>query len=277
MRVKILLFALTSVWSLAGKCQQEYQTFGKFKFVEAITFPVNYTPGPAQHLSHADSLLLSLTYEDDDTLYTGLFTIPTGVAKPEPQQLPIPPLDGYPQFLQATMAGNASLIVMTVNRFGGWIINDMAMTRRDGTAAYTTPVLLQNLNDPAESDAYPFLSADGERLYFLQNERLMVAKAQADGSGFEEAKAVQFEGAMEMLILSIWMDKKEKTMWMVADNRIYKSTRKRRDAAFSLPAIFTTEFESFPFISGLSFNKKQTDMYLYYSDDEPVILHYQIK
>ena len=277
MRVKILLFALTSAWSLAGKCQQEYQTFGKFKFVEAIIFPINYTPGPAQHLSHSDSLLLSLTYEDDDTLYTGLYTIATGQAQPVPHQVPIPPLEGYPQFLQATMAGNASLIVMTVNRYGGWIINDMAMTRRDGTSAYSTPVLLQNLNDPAESDAYPFLSADGERLYFLQNERLMVATAYADGSGFGEAKAVQFEGAIEMPILSIWMDRKEKTMWIVADNRIYRATRKRRDAALSLPAIYTTEFESFPFISGISFNKKQTDMYLYYSDDEPVILHYQLK
>ncbi len=275
MRVKILLFAVTYLMAFMCSGQEEFQTFGKFRFVKAYQFPDNYTPGPPQHLSFTDSLLISLTYEDDDTLYTGLYLMGTDVANPLPRKLPVPQLEGYPQYLQATMAGNPFVIVLVVNRYGGWIINDIAMTKQLADGMFTTPVLLDNLNDPSESDAYPFLSADGQRLYFLQNERLMVATR--NNNGFGNLQEVPFKGLMEMPILSVWMDRKEKTIWMVSNNRIYTATRKKRDAPFSLPDLFTAEFETFPFISGISFNRQQKDMYLYYSDDEPVILHYQLK
>ncbi|MBK8342058.1 MAG: hypothetical protein IPL12_01295 [Bacteroidetes bacterium] len=67
-------------------------------------------------------------------------------------------------------------------------------------------------------------------------------------------------------------------MFIIANNRIYYASRKSTSEPFSFPALFTDEFKSFYFISGLSFAPDRKTMVLYYStEDKQTIVRYQLK
>jgi hypothetical protein len=95
---------------------------------------------------------------------------------------------------------------------------------------------------------------------------------------FSAPVEVQYNGIVNLEIVSSWLSPDEKTMFLIANNIIYKCTRKSVNDAFSFPEVFTSEFKNFYFIAGLSFKPDKKTMVLYQSGEiDQSILIYQLK
>ena len=138
--------------------------------------------------------------------------------------------------------------------------------------------MLDEINDPALSDAYPWVSGDGNRLFYSRDFKLFFTERSGPEAKFNTPVLVDFEGDVELEVVSCWLTPDEKNLFIIANNQIYKSTRKSKTDPFSLPTLFTKEFKDFYFIAGLSFLGDKKTMYIYYSDEETQeILIYKLK
>lgn len=281
MRVKILLFGLfMGTWVQGFSQDNPYTTFGKFQFSGVLSMPDYASPSPVQYAKFENALIGGITFDDGDTLFTDMYLLPLagkGSSEGAVRQLNIPRHPLYNQYLQGSSSASGKTIVFTANDYSGWSGNQLAMTTRNEAGAYDAPLLLDALNSDGISESYPWLSHDGLRLYFMKDEKICLAKRNHENEPFSSFEPLAFTVGMELPVLSIWLDASEKTMWLISDNVIYQSTRKKVKKPFELPVIYTEEFKDFSFISSISFTPDGKNMFLYFSDEEDLILHYILK
>ena len=280
--VKVSLF-ICFLYVFDSNGQSPYETQGKFAFRDTLTIPAQYEIGPGQLNKNGTAYLVGLisgNLEDQVDLKSDLYHIylnrHTQTSPPEELHLPNPP-DSL-RIFQATASDNEEQLVFVVNAYSGWNDNELAIAVKDGNNHYSKIQPLSGLNDPIQSDAYPWLSGDGLRLYFTRNYTLMYSERTSTENLFESPVPVVFTGSVQLEIVSVWLSPNEKTLFLIGDNRIYKATRSSRSKPFSLPELFTDEFKDFYFVSGLSFCPDKKNMYIYHTDGETHrILHYILK
>ena len=275
MRVKILLFNLCLWMTALVYAQNESGLSGRFILIDSLQTPSGITFGPAQYARFADALICGVTIDQADTVRTGIFLLPLNEPNAVSTELKIPSMGSNTSYLQGSSSADGSILVFTVNHYNGWTGNDLAMCTRLDDGSYSYPVLLSGINKKDTADCYPWIADDGRRLYYLQDERLMVAEWNASEKSFTTATPVLYTGTVELNILSVWLDSKEKHMWLVSDNKIYRASRKNRKKPFSMPELYTDEFADWSFISGISFTPDEQDMYLYYADEFSNLLHFK--
>jgi hypothetical protein len=238
------------------------------------------SPSPVQFAKFENALIGGITFDDGDTLFTDLYLLPlagNSTSEGEVKQLNIPRHSLYNQYLQGSSSASGKTIVFTANDYSGWSGNQLAMTTRNEHGYYEAPQMLDDLNSDGISESYPWLSHDGLRLYFMKDEKIYLSKRNNENDIFSKYEPLEFTVGMELPVLSIWLDESEKTLWLISDNIIYRSTRKKKSKPFELPTVYTEEFKDFSFISSISFTPDGKDMFVYFSDEEDLILHYQVK
>lgn len=263
--------------------QSPYETQGKFAFQDTLTIPSEYEIGPGQLNKNGSAYLIGLTsgnLEDQVDLHGDLYRISLGdhVQTSAPTALQLRnPIDSL-RIFQVSASDNEEQLVFVVNAYSSWNDNELALAVKQDGNRYGNIQPLTSLNDPVQSDAYPWLSGDGLRLYFTRNFTLMYSSRPSTTSTFEPPVEVAFTGSVQLEIVGVWLSPNEKTLFLVGDNRIYKATRKSRTQPFSLPVLFTDEFKDEYFVSGLSFSTDKKNMYIYHTDGETHrILHYRLK
>lgn len=268
--------------ALPAMAQNNYATKGLFTFSRVVPIPGDFDIGPGQVNKDGSSFFVGLTDGDLENmvdLHSDLYRVnltPDAAAIPI-TGLEIPNAIDSMRFFQASASDNDAYIVFVVNAWAGWNDNELAIVKRQPSGAYGQMRLLTELNKEHFSDAYPWLSGDANRLYYAQDFTLMYAERNHPDSLFSAPKPVDFVGEVKLEIVSAWLPPDEKTIFLLANNRIYKATRKSTSEPFSFPTLWTDEFKDFYFVSGLSFAPDKKSMYIYYSDEQTQqILEYKL-
>lgn len=276
-----LIICFLYVFPLAA--QSQFQTNGLFAFQRVLNIPDTYEVGPGQLSKDGRNLLLGLIDGDLENLADLHSDIYAYKVTPDASALPITAMNLYNpvdsmRLFQVTASQNETHLVFVVNAYSGWNDNELGIADKNPDGTYSKIRMLTELNDPLVSDAYPWMSSDGLRLYYTRNFKLMFAERTNAQSTFSAPVEVDFTGDVQLEVVSIWLSNDEKTIFLVANNRIYRSVRKSTTESFPLPSLYSDEFSDFYFISGLSFAPDKRTMYLYYSDENAQkILHYKLK
>lgn len=280
--VKVSLFiCFLYAFPLSG--QTQFTTTGLFTFQRSLPIPDTYEIGPGQLTKDGSAFMLGLIDGDLENyvdLHSDLYAYSV---LPDAPPMPLTafnlnnPVDSL-RIFQVSASQNEEHIVFVVNAYSGWNDNELAIADKLPNGQYSDMRLLPSVNTPEVSDAYPWLSADALRLYFTNDFKLMYTERSSLQTDFATPKAVAFTGAVNLEIVSVWLTPDENTMFLIAGNQLYKSSRKSTDKPFDLPVLYSNEFKDFYFISGMSFAPDKKTMYLYYSDETTqYILHYTLK
>lgn len=269
-KLATILFCLSI--SLSTIAQEPYVTMGKFVFVKQIQFSDTVQITPGQLNKTGDTFYLGLQIERDTGFHCDIYKL-----KPDGKTTAIG-LAGYISYrelMQPTVTADETQIIVTVNNFKGWGGNDLMECVFDNAGVPEKIRLMSELNTPDISEAYPWISADGLRIYFTRNDKIYSSTRSNRNAIFQEPALLEFDGISNLNVLSCWLTRDEKNLFIVSDNIIYMAKRKSVKKKFNLPQIYTNEFKDFSFISGISFTPDLKELYLYHSDDSASILHYR--
>ncbi len=277
MRVNLLFISLLPAIIPHVTIAQEvnYKTFGKCSFAGKLNIPEEYTISPGQISKDGKAYILGLSSNTDDSIYYDIYSLSILNSAP-PAAFHLPYNESYKELTQSSLTADGNIMVFVANNYNGWSGNELAISIKDEYGKFTDFRMLDEINDPLNSDSYPWITADGNSIYYTKNDKLFVSEKHKNSEKFTSALEVKFTGTVELPVVSAWLTNNEKKLYFISNNIIYFSTRKNRNNKFSLPKVFTNEFKNFEFISAVCFSPDLKDMYLYYAGDDEEILHYKI-
>lgn len=281
MNVKLPLF-ICFLYSSVAFSQGKYATTGLFTYLDSLHIPTTYEIGPGQLTKDGSAFILGLLdgeLDDYVNLYSNLYAynIKSTDTIGELHSLGLPNRTDSVRYFQCSVSDDNQVIVYVVNAFAGWNDNELGIATKQPDGSYKEARMLTELNDPIQSDAYPWISGDGLRVYYTRNFKIMYAERNSLTAVFSSPVEVTFSGEVQLELLSCWLAPDEKTIFLIANNVIYYASRRSTKEPFSLPELFTKEFKNFYFISGLSFMPDKRTMYLYHStEDSQIILTYKL-
>ncbi|MFI5171634.1 MAG: hypothetical protein ACHQFW_04545 [Chitinophagales bacterium] len=282
MNVK-LPFILCFFYSAAAIAQSNYTTTGIFSFLQPLPVPSEYEAGPGQLTKDGAHFILGLTsgdFENQEEMNSNIYSYnlkATG-STPSITSYNLPNAEDSVRYFQCSASNGERAIVFVVNAYGGWSDNQLGTAEKISEGKFGNVRPLTEANDDELSDAYPWLSGDGLKLYFSRNFILYYAERNSLSDKFSTPVPVKYLGDVNLEIVSCWLTPNEKIMYFISNNNIYKCTRKNLTSAFSFPELYTTEFKDFYFIAGLSFMPDKKTMFIYYSDESTQqILKYKLK
>lgn len=252
--------------------QESFKTSGKFEFVEHIYLDDTVQITPGQLNKAGNTFYFGLQIESDTGFHRDIYKLqPDG----ETMAIGLAANISYRELIQPTVTSDENIVIVTVNNFKGWEGNDLVECTLTNAGTLENIRVMTELNTPDLSEAYPWISADGLRIYFTRNDKIFTSKRNNRNESFQEPLELEFEGLSNLQVLSCWLTRDEKKLFIVSDNIIYISERTSVKKKFSLPQIYTNEYKDFSFISGISFTPDLKELYLYHSDDVASILHYR--
>ena len=270
MNVKLPLI-LCFFYCATLSAQSKYTTTGLFAFAGALPIPEKYECGPGQLTKDGSHFILGLTEGDFENVFDllsniYLYDLKAAAGGDVIKSFGLPAALDSIRYYQCSASENEQTLVYVINVMGGWNDNDLGLAEKKPDGTYTKTRMLDEINDPGLSDAYPWISGDGNRLFYCRDFKLYFTERTDKNVNFNAPVLVDFEGDVQLEIVSCWLTPDEKNLFIIANNQIYKSERKSKSEPFSLPALFTKEFKDFYFIAGLSFTSDKKTMYIYYSD-----------
>lgn len=142
--------------------------------------------------------------------------------------------------------------------------------------------ILDELNDVDGTDAYPFLSKNGLRLYWTQSDggdHLVFASRTNLNENFSSPQALKIIGG-ETKQMSCWLSANELTIYYVSytnGRKLMKATRSKVSEAFDhaqeMNIVFHAEHTGF--FSGPSLTQDENQLFLYSSTDRQRILQFE--
>jgi hypothetical protein len=156
--------------------------------------------------------------------------------------------------LQATLL-SFFILVLCVNAFSQTSVVEIVTDESGSTSKKSDSPLTNLVNKPNVSDAYPFLSADGLRLYFTSNRegghgRFFISKRSSVSDPFGEPEILSKNLTDGYYAGSLTLD--ELTMVMVKAGKVYISQRPDRHTTFEDPKIVEGISPSFHFAPAIS-------------------------
>ncbi len=256
-------------------------TSGIFSFTEKINIPDRYEIGPGQLTKDGAHFIIGLLqgdFSEEVNMESNIFLAGTSAGDTSLINLGLPNAPDSIRYFQCSASDHEKILVFVTNPYTGWAQNELGISEMQPDGSYSNVRVLDEVNDTAVSDAYPWISGDGLRLYYSHDFRLFQTQRTATGNRFEKPVPVAFTGDIQIDIVSCWLTQDEKTIFFIANNTIYRAYRKSITEPFSFPQVMTDEFKNFYFISGISFSPAGKDLYLYYSDETTQsILKYHLK
>lgn len=274
MRTKLMVICVFISSCIIAQTE-DFITYGKFIFADTLSVPKNYSVNPGQLSKDGNQYYLGLYYDgEEDTSFSNIYSIDIHSQTTTPLQ--ITPPEGYTEFFQCSVSDDEKTIVLVANNFKGWAGNDLALAEKDASGKYNARIL-DELNTEDTVDAYPWLSGDGLRIYFVKNEVIYFSERKNRSEKFNSPAPLVFTNAVQTPIRSLWLNTSEKKLFYISNNIIYVAERKKISKPFKLPEVFTKEFINLEFIASLSFTPNMNHLYLYYSGENTKILHYKMK
>ncbi len=146
--------------------------------------------------------------------------------------------------------------------------NDLYIATKDATGEFSNIQALDGANDPNVSDSYPWLSADGNRLYFTKQYGSKITfyfseRTNADEAfGTPVAMGVDFPKTNNNMSCHLSSDEKE--LYVLSGEAIYYSVRKSIKDKFTLPVEIANTSNS-GYLSGITLTDDASEMFVYNS------------
>lgn len=195
-------------------------------------------------------------------------------------------LQVFPLILLFTLCAALSLLSNTLptTMLSPVAVGDSNVVKEVPASFYTAHPVNPSKADQAK--AYPWLSADGLRLYYTlcDEQSIYVATRESFSAWFGEGQPLELEQGHH---ISCWFTDDELTAYFVVrggesgaglTTELNRAVRKSRDAEFSYPEIITLHgYGLRGFLSGASFTQDEQFLYLYHArvGSPKVILEFQ--
>lgn len=123
---------------------------------------------------------------------------------------------------------------------------------------------ISELNDPDFGDAFPWISADGLRIYYTKGNfsetRLVVASRPDTLSLFNTPAEVP--GVASVNPISHWLSEDELTIYLCNGTSLYVSKRTTINSPFAIPAQVSLSLPPYDYIYGPSLNADESKLYI---------------
>lgn len=176
-----------------------------------------------------------------------------------------------------SLTEDEQVLIFTITTEDDWNKNELVIAEFDAKSqSYRKPRLMGEINEEDVADAYPFLSADGLRIYWIRDNKIMYSVRKERKFVFrypEELKILN----NDISPLSSWLSADELSLFLTSNSIIYKSTRKSLSEPFSKPQIFSDKFASVGFISAANVVPPYLFLFISTNDENEFIGLYKIK
>lgn len=138
--------------------------------------------------------------------------------------------------------------------------------------SYDSVRALTEINNPNFADAYPWISADGLRLYYTKGSAIgnhLVFTQRADTNSFFISPTVISISVPNAF--SFWLTPDELEMYFTDGFSIYYTHRESISLSFNTPVRINLSGTTYNFISGESLNTAQDQLYLFSLDKERIL------
>lgn len=178
-----------------------------------------------------------------------------------------------------SLTEDEQVLLFTVTTDNSWSNNDLVIAEFDPkTRSYRKPRLLGEVNESGVADAYPYISADGLRIYWVRDNYIMYSSRKDRKFVFRYPDELKLQYP-ESSVLSCWLSSDELTLYFITlETIIYKCTRKSLSEPFSTPEIFSDKWNNAGFFSAV--NVVSPYIFMFYSPDEynkEMIIQYKMK
>lgn len=146
--------------------------------------------------------------------------------------------------------------------------NDLYVATKDANGEYSIIQAMDAANDPNVSDSYPWLSADGNRLYFTKQHgskiTFYVSQRNSAAEGFGKAVELGINVPKTNNNMSCHLSSDEKELFVLSGEVIYYSARKNTTDKFTLPVEIANTSNS-GYLSGITLTDDASEMFVYNS------------
>ncbi len=123
---------------------------------------------------------------------------------------------------------------------------------------------ISELNDLGLGDAFPWISADGLRIYYTKgnfSEKRLVVASRPDTLSLFNAPT-EVPGVASVNSISHWLSEDELTIYLCNGASLYVSKRSTINSPFAIPAQVSLSLPEFDYIYGPSLNSDESKLYI---------------
>ncbi|MBN2381075.1 PD40 domain-containing protein [candidate division WOR-3 bacterium] len=285
--MKRILYTFLIFLPLSGLIGQDDYDYEVFTVVDTLATNVN--PG---HLS-PDGRTFICGLKDDDgyellyqwqrrslkaswkgpQLLTGQINEVVAEEDLQPQEGPDASIPGSYSNSQPTITDDGLNMIFVRNHNGLWEGNDLWMaTRESSKAAFDNVRRIDELGSDSTAESYPFISANGKRLYYIADTVIVVSEFDENSGRFSKPEALKLPWDRDFI--SCWLSADELLFVAITyTNELFYAERTKIDLPFKEIRSLDLGLQGI-FLASLSFDPKG-DLYLYgsmsHEVDEPVI------
>jgi hypothetical protein len=176
--------------------------------------------------------------------------------------------EGKYDIIMPTVSKDEQTMVFVHSANGMQNGNDLYIATKDATGEFTAIRPLETVNDANVSDSYPWLSADGLRIYFTKQHGSKITFYVANRSGLD----ADFGKPTEMGVtlpkvnnnMSCYLSSDETELYALSGEVIYYATRKNSKEKFGLPMEIANTSNS-GYLSGITLTDDASEMFVYNS------------
>lgn len=176
--------------------------------------------------------------------------------------------DGKYDIIMPSVSKDEQTMVFVHSANGMQNGNDLYIATKDAAGEFTNIQPLDNANDPNVSDSYPWLSADGNRLYFTKQHGSKITFYFSERNSSDET----FGAAVELGVdfpktnnnMSCHLSSDEKELYVLSGEAIFYASRKTTKDKFTLPVEIANTSNS-GYLSGITLTDDASEMFVYNS------------
>lgn len=176
--------------------------------------------------------------------------------------------EGKYDIIMPTVSKDEQTMVFVHSANGMQNGNDLYVATKDAVGEFTAIRPLDEVNDPNVSDSYPWLSADGLRIYFTKQHGSKITFYSAERSSLDAAFGKPAELGLTVPKvnnnMSCYLSSDEKEIYALSGEVIYYAARKTSKDKFALPVEIANTTNS-GYLSGITLTDDASEMFVYNS------------
>lgn len=177
--------------------------------------------------------------------------------------------DGSYDIIMPTVSADEKTLIFVNSLSGLQKGNDLFMATLDeATGEYGQIRALTEVNDPNLSDSYPWLSADGNRLYFTKqfgsDIKFYISERKSAKEPFGAGKELGITLPKVSNNMSCMLNSDETELYALSGNFIYHAERKSTKDDFSIPVEIANTDNS-GYLSGITLTDDAKELFVYNS------------
>lgn len=273
--MKIISLFVTALLFSSISVAQDYSHIEGFQFLGTIPIPDNHSANPGELSRNGKSFYLSVKDTSNNYRLLRYTRKKAGSLFSNSKQLKGALDIDTLRPSQPSTSANEKILIITHNDGSGWDGNDLYECKRKNKKK--DPYALKPISalNTSRSEAYPWVSANGLRLYYTGNDELMMSSRNSTSDEFGPGQILKFSSDINYDILSCWLPNDESAIYFVANNTIYMA-KAQSTGLFGEVTVYADAFDEEDFIAGLSFTNDMSELFLYSSGDETRILHFKV-